>query len=124
TNTATDPDLPANTLTCSLESYATDGASINPTNGVYTWPATVPHGPSTNLITVRVTDNASPPSTDVRSFTIIVTEVNRPPVLTVRSEERSVGHGARAVAKTEPDTGHQATTVAYTVRTDAPARSI
>jgi hypothetical protein len=54
TNTATDPDLPANTLTFSLEPGAPAGASINASNGVFTWTPTEAQGPSTNTITVRV----------------------------------------------------------------------
>src|SRR6185369_4853087 len=81
TNTATDPDQPANTLTFSLEPGAPFGASINPTNGVFTWTPTEAQGPSTNLISVRVTDDGSPPSNDSRSFTVVVIESNSSPVL-------------------------------------------
>src|SRR5439155_17203411 len=87
TNTATDEDLPANTLTFSLEPGAPAGASINSTNGVFSWTPTEAQGPSTNLITVRVTDNGSPPSSDTGSFTVVVTEVNRAPVLTAPAEQ-------------------------------------
>src|SRR5947208_2024655 len=87
TNTATDPDLPANTLTFSLEPGAPAGAIINATNGVFTWTPTEAQGPSTNLITVLVTDDGSPPSSDTRSFTVVVTEVNRAPVLTVPADQ-------------------------------------
>ena len=92
TNSATDADLPANTLTFSLEPGAPDGASINPTNGVFTWTPTEAQGPGTNVITVRVTDDGSPPSSDTRSFTVVVNEANSPPVLAPISDQvASVG---------------------------------
>ncbi len=82
TNTATDLDSPSNTLTFSLETNAPAGASINPTNGVFTWTPSEAQGPSTNLVSVKVTDNGVPPQSDVKSFTIVVTESNSAPVLT------------------------------------------
>src|SRR5262249_37941303 len=38
-------------------------------------------GPSTNVVTVRVTDNGVPALSDSRSFTVVVNEVNTAPVL-------------------------------------------
>src|SRR5207249_4067639 len=87
TNTATDADLPDNPSLHDSLPISPAGASINVTNGVFTWTPTEAQGPSTNLITVRVTDDGSPPSSDARSFTVIVTEVNRAPVLTVPAEQ-------------------------------------
>src|SRR5437016_5350850 len=121
TNTATDEDLPANTLMFSLEPGAPAGASINATNGVFTWTPTEAQGPSTNLITVRVTDNASPPLTDVRSFTIIVTEVNRPPVLTVPADQIIDELSALVVTNTATDPDLPANTLTFSLEPDAPA---
>src|SRR4029453_11438532 len=81
TATATDPDLPANTLTFTLISPPA-GAAINPVTGMFTWTPTEAQGPSTNVISVRVTDNGSPNLSDTKSFTVTVNEVNSPPVLT------------------------------------------
>src|SRR5213080_2387146 len=80
TNTATDSDLPANTLTFSLVSPPA-GMSIDPSSGVLTWTPTEAQGPSTNVISVKVTDNGSPPLSDTKSFKVIVAEVNSAPVL-------------------------------------------
>lgn len=55
TASATDTDLPANTLTFSLVG-APVGASINSVSGVFTWTPTVPQGPGTFNFTVRVSD--------------------------------------------------------------------
>src|SRR5207249_7212729 len=82
TNSASDPDLPANTLTFSLVS-APAGVNLDPSSGVLRWTPSEAQGPSTNLITVRVTDNGTPQSSDTKSFTVVVTEANSAPVLTV-----------------------------------------
>src|SRR5204863_471698 len=86
TNTASDADLPANTLTFSLVS-APAGVNLDPSRGVLTWTPTEAQGPSTNLITVRVSDNGVPQSSDTRSFTVVVTESNSAPVLAPISDQ-------------------------------------
>src|SRR5439155_1359944 len=63
TNSASDPDLPANTLTFSLVS-APAGVNLDSNSGVLSWTPSEAQGPSTNLITVRVTDNAAPQLND------------------------------------------------------------
>src|SRR5439155_15674341 len=80
TNIATDPDLPANTLTFSLVS-APPGVSLDPITGVLTWTPAADQRPSTNLITVEVTDDGSPPLSDFGSFTVAVNDVNGAPIL-------------------------------------------
>ncbi len=84
TNTATDTDLPANTLTYSLLT-APSGASISP-SGVITWTPTEAQGPGTNTITTRVVDNGTPALSQTNSFTVVVNEVNTPPVLTLPAD--------------------------------------
>ncbi|MDX1952258.1 MAG: FG-GAP-like repeat-containing protein [Verrucomicrobiota bacterium] len=74
TNRATDNDIPANTLSFSLNPGAPSGASINPTNGVFTWRPTRLQAPSTNQITVRVTDNGIPALSATMQFTVVVTD--------------------------------------------------
>src|SRR5439155_549052 len=119
--TATDADLPANTLTFSLESGAPAGASINVSNGVFTWTPTEDQGPSTNLITVRVTDDGSPPSSDARSFTVIVTEVNRAPVLTVPADQVIDELSTLVVTNTATDADLPANTLTFSLDPGAPA---
>src|SRR6185312_779432 len=60
TASATDAESAWQTLTFSL-SNSPAGASINPTSGVFSWTTTNAPVPSTNTITVRVTDNSIPP---------------------------------------------------------------
>src|SRR6266702_719734 len=86
TNTATDPEIATEMLSFSLVS-APGNATLDPATGVFTWTPTEAQGPSTNVITVRVTDNGSPPLSDTRSFTIFVNEVNSAPILTVPSTQ-------------------------------------
>src|SRR5258708_26658582 len=82
TNSATDPDIPANILTFALVA-GPSGMTLDSATGVLTWTPTEAQGPSTNVITVRLTDNGIPPLSDTKSFTVIVNEVNSAPTLTV-----------------------------------------
>jgi hypothetical protein len=81
TATATDGDVPAHTLTFSLDAGAPAGASINPSSGAFTWTPTEADGPGTYNVTVRVTDNGSPNLSDSETIQITVNEVNTAPVL-------------------------------------------
>src|SRR5439155_118312 len=78
TNSATDSDLPANTLTFSFDPGAPAGASINPADGVFTWTPTASQVPGTNRVTVRVTDDGVSSLSDTQSFTIVVAP---PPII-------------------------------------------
>lgn len=69
---ATDEDRPTNRLTYSLKAVAPTGAVINPTTGVFTWTPGTVSSRTTNSITVRVTDNGSPPFGDTQTFQVIV----------------------------------------------------
>jgi uncharacterized repeat protein (TIGR01451 family) len=80
TNQASDTDQPTQTLIYSL-SNAPAGATIGASGGMFTWTPTESQGPSTNTITVIVTDNGTPPMSASRSFTVEVLESNEPPAL-------------------------------------------
>src|SRR6185436_19179903 len=56
------------TLAFSLDPGAPAGASINSSNGVFTW---LPFAPGTNNVTVRVTDSAG--GTDFGAIQIVIT---------------------------------------------------
>src|SRR5205809_7750790 len=68
---ATDADLPANTLTFALVS-APVGMSIDPASGTISWTPSEAQGPSTNLVSVSVTDNGVPALSATNSFTVTV----------------------------------------------------
>jgi len=78
---ATDPDLPDDKLTFSLDPGSPAGATIDPNSGLFKWTPTEEQGPGTYMITVRVKDASSPATEDVKSFKVSVNEVNRLPVL-------------------------------------------
>jgi hypothetical protein len=72
TNSATDPDIPANTLAYSLDPGAPPAAVVATNTGLFTWPTTDADANTTNPITVRVTDNGIPPRSDAKTFTVTV----------------------------------------------------
>jgi len=69
---ATDTNQPQQSLTFTIDPGAPVGAAINPFSGVFTWTPTPAQTPSTNSITVRVTDSGTPPLNDSESITIVV----------------------------------------------------
>ena len=77
TASATDADLPANTLTYSLVG-APVGASINSVTGVFTWTPAAVQGQGSFNFTVRVSDGTL---THDQPVSVTVNEVNTAPVL-------------------------------------------
>jgi hypothetical protein len=70
--TANDTNQPPQTLAFTLDPGAPAGASISQFTGVFTWTPTPAQTPSTNTVTVRVTDNGTPPLSDTETFSIFV----------------------------------------------------
>jgi hypothetical protein len=81
TATATDTEVPPQSLTFSLGPGAPAGAAISPANGLFSWRPDSTQVPGTNFITVRVTDDGSPPMSDTRTFTVLVAQ--RPQVTSI-----------------------------------------
>jgi hypothetical protein len=79
TASATDPDAPAQSLTFSLEPGAPAGTSIDPASGQFAWTPGSAQAGSTNLVTVRVTDNGTPALSDTKTLTIVVAASPPPP---------------------------------------------
>ena len=77
TASASDVDLPAQTLVFSLVG-APEGAGIDPSTGQFSWTPSEAQGPGNYLITVRVSDGAE--NTDA-SISLAVNEVNSAPLL-------------------------------------------
>jgi lamin tail-like protein/putative Ig domain-containing protein len=75
TANATDADLPAQSLNFTLDPGAPEGATINSVSGLFAWTPLPSQAPSTNAITVRVTDNGPPSLSATRTFTAIVREI-------------------------------------------------
>jgi hypothetical protein len=70
--TATDAQSPPQVLTFTLDSGAPAGATINPSTGAFTWATTDVPFPSTNSISVRVTDNGTPPLDNAAAFLVSI----------------------------------------------------
>jgi len=81
TASATDGDLPANTLTFSLGAGAPAGAAIDPSTGMFTWTPAEDQGPGTYTFTVKVCDDGTPVLCDEEEIEVTVNEVNVAPVL-------------------------------------------
>lgn len=73
-------DTENNDLRFSLEG-APAGATINEWTGQFSWTPTQAQAPSNYVITVRVTDNGSPPASATTSFRVIVGEPNAAPTI-------------------------------------------
>ncbi|MBK7998771.1 MAG: metallophosphoesterase, partial [Verrucomicrobia bacterium] len=71
-NRVTDMNVPPLNLLYTLEAGAPTNATINPTNGVIRWRPNRAQGPSTNVITARVSDGDHPSVNTSVSFTVVV----------------------------------------------------
>jgi hypothetical protein len=78
TVSAADVETPASLLVFSLEPGAPAGAGINGSSGLFHWTATGIAVPSTNQVSIRVTDTGTPPLFDVRSTSITVLPLPTP----------------------------------------------
>ncbi len=81
TTTASASDPNNDELTFSLDAGAPAGAAINESTGEFSWMPTLAQAPGTYAITVRVTDDGSPPASATTSFRVIVDEPNAAPAI-------------------------------------------
>jgi hypothetical protein len=79
TATASDPDVPPQTLSFSLGFGAPSGASIT-SGGAFSWTPSEAQGPGNYVVRIIVSDGSL---TDYEDITITVNEVNLPPVLSL-----------------------------------------
>jgi hypothetical protein len=112
-NAATDSDSPPNILTYTLIA-APAGASIS-SSGIITWTPTEAQGPSANTFTTRVTDNGSPPLSATNSFQVLVSEVNRAPVLPVQNSRTVTTGTTITVTNTASDSDIPVNALAYSL---------
>ncbi|MFN7137994.1 MAG: putative Ig domain-containing protein, partial [Limisphaerales bacterium] len=89
TASATDADVPANSITYSLLN-APQGMTINSSSGAISWTPTEDQGPDVVQVTVRARDNGVPSLYADRTFNVTVNEVNVAPVLTIPSSSTKV----------------------------------
>jgi hypothetical protein len=111
TNNASDTDVPAQMLTFSLLS-APLGAAINPTNGLITWRPQIAQSPTTNDLSVAVTDDGTPGLSATQNFTVTVAQPVAPSLT-------SPAYDGRAFSMTiNGDTGPDYTILGSTNLTD------
>jgi uncharacterized delta-60 repeat protein len=122
TNTATDTDLPANTLTYQLLAGPTN-ASIS-ANGIITWTPTEAQGPSTNTITTVVTDNGVPAMSVTNSFAAIVQELNSAPVLSPISDQFAFAGLQLTITNSATDMDFPANILTFSLDSGAPVTAV
>ena len=120
TANATDTDPPPQTLTFTLGSGAPAGATIT-TNGIFAWTPTAAQAPSTNSITVTVTDNGVPALSSSQSFAVVVYPPNTPPVLTVIPNRTVYANTLLSFTASATDTDQPPQTLTFTLGPGAPA---
>jgi len=76
TATATESNLPPRTLAFSLGTGAPANAAINSASGLFQWRPAAAQAPSTNFISVIVTDSGVPPLSATQQFKVVVRPVN------------------------------------------------
>lgn len=76
TNTATDADMPAETVTFSQLS----GSGSVTADGIFTWRPQVSDAGTTNVVTIKVTDDGAPNMSATNSFTVAVNPLHQPSV--------------------------------------------
>lgn len=79
TNSASDADIPSQSLTFTLLSSLA-GATINTDTGLFTWRPAIAQSPATQAVTVVVSDSGVPAMSATQSFTVTVT-APAPPTL-------------------------------------------
>ncbi len=77
-----DADIPAQALTYELVSGAPAGMTLNPSTGRLRWQPSNDLPSSTNQVTLRLRDSATPPATIERTVTVQYRSLNRPPTIT------------------------------------------
>src|SRR5207244_9796794 len=112
TNTATDSDLPGDTLTYQLLAAPTN-ASIS-SSGIITWTPTEAQGPSSGVVfTTKVTDNGTPPLSATNTFTVTVNELNSAPSLSTITSQTVNELATLTVTNTATDADLPANTLTY-----------
>ena len=118
TATATDADVPANTLTFSLGAGAPAGATIGGASGAFSW---TPSATGSFPVTVVVTDNGAPPLNDSEAITITVADIpNTAPTLAAIGNKTVAEGSLLSFTATATDTDVPAQTLTFTIDAGAP----
>jgi hypothetical protein len=95
---------------------------VDSNSGVLTWTPTEGQGPSTNVITVRVTDGGA--LSDTKSFTVVVNEASNPPLLSPIMDQIACAGVPLAVAVSATDTSVPPGILIFSLEPGAPAGAI
>ncbi|TWU27019.1 putative Ig domain protein [Novipirellula galeiformis] len=117
TATATDADLPANTLAFSLGSNAAAGAAITQ-SGEFTWTPTESQGPGSYTFDIVVTDGDL---TATETITVTVADVNNSPVLTTIPDQTGNEHELISFTATATDSDLPSDTLTFSLDGNVPA---
>jgi hypothetical protein len=116
TATATDSDLPADTLTFTLDAASIDlGMSIDANTGVFSWTPTEAQGGLTPSVTITVTDNGAGHLTDSETFTITVSDINVAPVITSANAANVAENTTTVLTVTATDADLPVQTVSFSI---------
>lgn len=91
---ANDADLPSQMLTFRLGTGTPSGPSIDPGSGLFRWTPNDLQGPSTNIISIIVTDNGVPTLSATQQFTVIVRDTRAGLSLSVGTTNLLVGQNS------------------------------
>ena len=116
TNSATDADLPAQTLTYSFGSSVPTGLTLNSSNAVLNWTPNNTQGGHTNLLKMIVTDNGSPSLSATQDFSIAVLDTSAD--FTVTIGRTNVLAGQPGQLPISLNTGWQLTNLTFSIDTD------
>jgi hypothetical protein len=119
TVTATDLDLPAQTLAFSLQT-APAGATIS-SSGAFSWTPTEAQGEASYPITVVVADNGTPAASGTISFTVTVREVNAAPAITAIADQTVSAGTPVALTVVTSDTDLPAQQLTFSLESGAPS---
>ncbi|MBN8249461.1 MAG: cadherin repeat domain-containing protein [Verrucomicrobia bacterium] len=97
-----------------------EGASLNPSTGILFWRPSEAQGPSTNLLTLRVTDSAVTPHVHERSITVAVAEVNQAPALAAIAPQEAAPGGLLEIQPAATDDDLPPNRLTFLLSEDAP----
>jgi hypothetical protein len=117
TATASDADIPAQTLTFSLGPSAPSGASIS-SGGAFSWTPTEAQGPGVYNINVTVSDGIA---IDYEIIAVTVYEVNTPPVLGPIGPKSVVEENTLSFTATASDSDLPVQTLTFSLGPGAPS---
>ncbi len=120
TASATDTDLPANTLTYTVTGTIPAGATIDPATGDFTWTPTETQD-GTHTFDVIVTDDGTPNLTDSETITITINEINTGPVLAAIGPQNADEHTLISFSAAASDPDLPANVLTYTLAGTVPA---